>query len=82
MWTLRKWVVLKKKKSKFKLTISSDDFMSHKAMELPVPSKENQETNSIVTWLSFSVRVQVRENPNEEEINQSDLQIKLWLHHG
>lgn len=82
MWTLRKWLVLKKKKNKFKLTISSDDTVSHKAMELPVPSEENQETNSMVTWLSFSVRVQVRENPNEEEINQPDLQIKLWIHHS
>lgn len=38
-------------------------------MELPLLSKENQEINSMVIWLSFSVTVQVQENPNEEEIN-------------
>lgn len=58
-----------KRKKKKNLPISSDNVMSHKAMELPVLSKENQEINSMVIWLSFSVTVQVQENPNEEEIN-------------
>lgn len=56
-------------KIKFKLTISTDDTMSYKVMELPVPSEENKESNSTVTWVNFSLKAPVQENPNEEEIN-------------
>lgn len=38
-------------------------------MEVPVPSEENQESNSMVTWVSFLLKAQVQENPYEEEIN-------------